>query len=232
MPAELTQSIFDVTGANAQFVAILLGAFLASAGGFLVTWLLDHLERRRQERSIALVCLDLLTSLSVMMQLANGSRGRGDPYGPFTIRLVRGCLRDLDVYERNRERIADISDPNVRAEIYQCMTRLTLSLDGVLSETEVIEKLDESLSELRGAPDDAKTLDLAKQREERAWRRNSSFDFMLETLKKLGEPLCARLRVIAKAEAQMLSEALARQTATTQASVPVEPPAAKAPVAD
>src|SRR5260221_6966458 len=153
MPAELTQSIFYVAGRNRQILAILLGAFLASAGGFLVTWLLDHLERRRQERSIALVCLDLLTSLAVMTNLAQGSRGRGDPYGPFTMRLVRGCLRDLDVYERNRERIADIADPNVRAEIYQCMTRLTLSLDGVLSETEVIEKLDESLSELRGAAD-------------------------------------------------------------------------------
>jgi hypothetical protein len=55
---------------------------------------------------------------------------------------------------------------------------------------------------------------------------------MLETVKNLGEPLCARLRVIAKAEAQTLSEALARQTATTQASVPVEPPPAKSPVAD
>src|SRR5260221_8678057 len=98
MPAELTQSIFDVTGANAQFVAILLGAFLASAGGFLVTWLLDHLERRRQERSIALVCLDLLTSLAVMTNLAQGSRGLGDPHGPFTIRLVRGSFRDLSVF--------------------------------------------------------------------------------------------------------------------------------------
>src|SRR5882724_5376931 len=113
MPAELTQSIFDATGANAQFVAILLGAFLASAGGFFVTWLLDHLERKRQERSIALVCLDLLASLGVMTTLAHRARGFGDPYGPFTMRLVRGCLRDLNVYERNRERIADISDPNI-----------------------------------------------------------------------------------------------------------------------
>jgi len=221
MSAELTQSIFDVTGVNAQFVAILLGAFLASAGGFLVTWLLDHLERRRQERSIALVCLDLLTSLSVMTDLAQKSRGRGDPYGPFTMRLVRGCLRDLDVYERNRERIADISDPNVRAEIYQCMTRLTLSLDGILSETDVIAKLDETLAELRGAPEEPKAVDLAKQRAERASRRDASFDFILETIKNLGEPLAARLRVIAKAEAQSLHDVLSRQ--------PVLPQSAPAP---
>ena len=61
MAANVTQSVFDVTSAaGAQFLAMLLGAFLASVGGFFVTWLLDRMERRRQERSIALVCLDLL----------------------------------------------------------------------------------------------------------------------------------------------------------------------------
>ena len=224
MAADLTQSIFDVAGLNAQFVAILLGAFLASAGGFLVTWLLDHLERRRQERSIALVCLDLLTSLSVMIHLADNSRKRGDPYGPFTLRLVRGCLRDLDVYERNRERIADIADPNIRAEIYQCMTRLTLSLDSILSETDVIQKLDEALA----APNEAK----AAERDERAGRREASFDFMLETLKVEAGALTARLRVIAKAAPQSLPELLARQTGSAAASPPSPQPEAKTPAAD
>src|SRR6185436_8238381 len=103
MSKDLTQTIFDVAGLNSQFFAILVGAFLASAGGFFVTWLLDHLDRKRQERSIALVCLDLMASLSVMMHLAQSARGRGDPYGVFTMRLVRSCLRDLDVYERRSE---------------------------------------------------------------------------------------------------------------------------------
>ena len=228
----LTESIFDASSANAQFVAILLGAFLASAGGFLVTWLIDRLERKRQERSIALVCLDLLTSLSVMMHMAQTSRGRGDPYGVFTMRLIRGCLRDLDVYERNRERIVDIADPNTRAEIYQCMTRLTLTLDGILSETENIAKLDEALGDLRAAPDQTKALDLSKQREERALRRDSSFDFAVETVETVAEPLAVKLRTIARADAQTLREVLARQTTAAQASVSAVPSAAKAPAAD
>jgi hypothetical protein len=218
MSSELTQSIFDVAGINSQFVAILLGAFLASAGGFFVTWLLDHLERRRQERSIALVCLDLLTSLSVMTHLADGSRAFGDPYGPFTMRLVRGCLRDIDVYERNRERIADIANPNVRAEIYQCMTRMTLTLDSILSESDVLEKLDETIADFDEASESAKLAGLRKQREERALRRNSSFDFMIQTIKDLGEPLAAQLRVIAKADPQTLHEIVARQTASGAAA--------------
>ena len=148
------------------------------------------------------------------------------------MRLVRGCLRDLDVYERNRERIADIADPTIRAEIYQCMTRLTLSLDGILSEHEVIVKLDETLADLRSAPNETKLADLSKQRDERAWRRDSSFDFMLETIKELGEPLAAKLRVIAKASAQSLHEIVARQTPTAQAAPPVVPAPQEAPVAD
>jgi hypothetical protein len=223
MTNDLTQNIFDVAGLNSQFVAILLGAFLASAGGFFVTWLLDRMERKRQERSIALVCLDLLTSLSVMSHLAQNSRRRGDPYGPFTMRLVRGCLRDLDVYERNRERIADIADPAVRAEIYQCMTRLTLSVDGILGETELIQRIDQSLLELRPASEQSKIGELTKDREERSGRRDGSFDFMMDTIRDLAEPLAAKLRVIAKADAQSLHELLARQApaASAQSAAPV-----------
>lgn len=58
MAANVTQSIFDVTSAaGAQFLAMIIGAFLAS-------------KRKRQERSIALVCLDLLSSLGVLTNLA------------------------------------------------------------------------------------------------------------------------------------------------------------------
>lgn len=214
MSKDLTQNIFDVTALDSQFFAILLGAFLASAGGFFVTWLLDRMERKRQERSIALVCLDLMASLSVMTDLANGSRGRGDPYGPFTMRLVRGCHRDIDVYERNRERIADISDPEIRAEIYQCMTRMTLALDGILSETDDIAKIDETLAEQLDLSD-AKREDLKRQRDERVWRRDGSFDFMMDTIKSLGEPLAGKLRAIAKTSPQSLAAIVARTSAAS-----------------
>jgi hypothetical protein len=216
MPKDLTQSIFDVAALDSQFFAILLGAFLASMGGFFVTWLLDRMERKRQERSIALVCLDLMASLSVMTNLANSARSRGDPYGAFTMRLVRGCLRDLDVYERNRERIADIADPSIRAEIYQCMTRMILALDGILSESDVITKLDETLIDPEGISA-AKIAELTKQREERNWRRDSSFEFMMDTIRELGEPLAGKLRTIAKTSPQSLADIVARSAAASNA---------------
>ncbi len=221
MTANVTQSIFDVTSAaGAQFMAMLLGAFLASAGGFLVTWLLDHLDRRRQERSIALVCLDLLSSLDVMTNLADRSRSRGDPYGPFTLRLVRGCMRDLSVYERNRERIADISDPDLRAQIYQCMARINLSIDSVLSETDGIAATDDAIEIARAKDDSTKVEILTQQRKERVDRRASSFDFMLETTQTICRPLSQKLRLVAKSEAQNLAAIVATNAQPSQSATP------------
>ena len=210
MAANVTGSIFDVMGvAGAQFAAMIIGAFLASTGGFFVAWLLDRMERKRQERSIALVCLDLLSSLSVLANLAKDARMRGEPYGPYTIRLVRSCMRDLDVYERNRERIADISDPNARAEIYQCMARMTLSIEGILGETEVIAKTDEAIEAAAAAGDTKKVEELTLGRKERETRRDNSFEFMLETTEELCAPLALKLRAIAKSEPQNLAEIVA-----------------------
>jgi len=220
MAAGVTQSIFDVTSAaGAQFLAMLIGAFLASAGGFLVAWLLDRMERKRQERSIALVCLDLLSSLSVLTNLAKDARARGNPYGPYTVRLVRSCMRDLDVYERNRERIADIGDPNVRAELYQCMARMTLAVDGILGETDVIARTSDEIDAARAKGDEIRVEELSKDRRERETRRDISFDFMLETTRELCGPLSIKLRAIAKSDPQNLA-AIVAANAQAAAAVP------------
>lgn len=222
MPAEVTQSIFDLTGAaGSQFLAMIIGAFLASSGGFLVTWLWDRLERKRQERSIALVCLDLLSSLSVLTNLAKDARSRGNPYGPYTIRLVRSCMRDLDVYERNRERIADIVDPNARAEIYQCMARMTLAIEGVLAEHDIITRSNDEIEAARVAGNAAKVKDLEADKREREVRRDNSFDFLVDTTQELCAPLSVKLRTIAKSDPQNLAAVVAAN-AQAAAAVPAK----------
>lgn len=204
--AEITQSIFDLTSAaGAQFFAMLLGAFLASLGGFSVAWVLDRMERKREERSIALVCLDLLTTLHVMTTLARDSRGRGDPYGPLTLRLIRTCRRDLEVYERNRERIADISDPAVRSQIYTCMVRVSMAIDGVLSETESLADIGREIETATGVKRD----DLVRDREARLARRDASFDFIVDTMNQTWEPLSKRLREIANSPSGSVADILA-----------------------
>jgi hypothetical protein len=211
--AEITQSIFDLTSAaGAQFFAMLLGAFLASLGGFTVAWVLDRMERRREERSIALVCLDLLTTLHVMTNLARDARGRGDPYGPLTMRLIASCRRDLEVYQRNRERIADIQDPAVRSQIYTCMIRVSMAIDGVLTETELLPTLNAEIATARrnGA---ANLDDLVRDYDARATRRDASFDFLVTTMNESWDPLSKRLRELSKSPSGSVSEIIAANTA-------------------
>jgi hypothetical protein len=205
----VTQSAFDLAGTGAQLFAMLAGAFLASASGLFVAVLLDRMARKRQERSIALVCLDLLASLSVIATLAKESRGRGEPYGPVTMRFLRSCMRDLDVYERNRERIADIADPVLRAEIYQSMARFNLAVEGILGESEVIGKLDQEIA--ASVSDTSKRENLARLRQERAANRDASFDFLLDTVAECSA-LSANLRRLPKAEGLSLPDLIARNT--------------------
>jgi hypothetical protein len=212
--AEITQSIFDLTStAGAQFFAMLLGAFLASLGGFSVAWVLDLLERRREERSTALVMLDLLTSLNVMTNLARDARGRGEPYGPLTMRLITGCRRDLEVYERNRERIADITDPAVRSQIYTCMTRITMAIEGVLAETESIRAAEDAMAAAHVDGRADKLAEIARLRETRVVRRDASFDFMVTSMNETWGPLSARLRTIAKSASGNVHELVSANAA-------------------
>jgi len=213
--AEITQSIFDLTSAaGAQFFAMLLGAFLASLGGFSVAWVLDRLERKREERSTALVMLDLLTSLNVMTNLARDARGRGDPYGPLTMRLLTGCRRDLEVYERNRERIADITDPAVRSQIYTCMTRVTMAIEGVLAETESIRAIDDAAHDARAHGSSDKLDNLTRERDSRMVRRDASFDFMVTSMNETWGPLSGRLREIAKSPSGNVADLVSANVTT------------------
>jgi hypothetical protein len=213
--AEITQSIFDLTSAaGAQFFAMLLGAFLASLGGFSVAWVLDRLERKREERSTALIMLDLLTTLHVMTNLARDARGRGDPYGPLTMRLITTCRRDLEVYQRNRERIADISDPEVRSQIYTLMVRISMAVDGIVSETEMVASIDEAIEAAHG--NDSKIETLTRDRGARTTRRDASFDFMVSTMNESWDSLSKRLREISNSPSGNVAEIIAGNTASVR----------------
>jgi hypothetical protein len=128
-------------------------------------------------------------------------------------------LRDLEVYERNRERIADISDPSLRAEIYQCMARMTLAVDGVLVETDLIDELKERIEEARIGGKADKAEDLTREQSERAERRDGSFDFMVDTVQELCGDLAKKLRAVAKSEPQNLAAIIA-----ANAAAPPTPP--------
>lgn len=119
--------------------AVILGAVLATIGGFLSTTFEASSRRRERERGAALLFGEILSVLELMIGMTKDARGRGEPYGTWTMRLARAVRREADTYERNREQLYDLRDAHTRAQIHTVMVRMMLALEGVFDATERIQ---------------------------------------------------------------------------------------------
>jgi hypothetical protein len=118
---------------------VILGALLATIGGFVSTQLEASLRRREREHGAALLFGEILSVLELLVDLSRAARERGAPYGPFTMRMLRAVRRETETYERNRESLYDLRDVRTRAQIHTIMVKLILGLDGVFDATGVIQ---------------------------------------------------------------------------------------------
>jgi len=165
-----------VSNANQETIAgVVIGAILATAGGFVASQLEHHLRRRERERSAALLFGEILFSLRLILRVADQSRTRGDPYGSLTLRMIKGAQGEVDIYGRNREALFDLRSAALRAEMHVLFVQMGMTLDGV------VEAIDRS-------SDDAEA-DLAS--------RAAAFGFALSLCDDIG-PLIDRLGKIAK----------------------------------
>src|SRR5262249_35016032 len=109
-------------------LAVVLGAALATVGGFSERHVERLMQRREKERSAALLFGERLGAMRIMMRLAKEARGRGDPYGPITLRFMRAVQREIEIYNRNRETLLDLRDATIRADISVLIARLSFAL--------------------------------------------------------------------------------------------------------
>jgi hypothetical protein len=169
--------------------AVVLGAVLATLGGFAATQLEAYFRRREMERGAALLFGEILSVVELLMVLADEARGRGDPYGAMTMRLLRAARRETETYDRNRESLYDLKDASVRAEIHTMMVRITLSMDGAFEAHDEIVLL-----EAAGVvPESDEAARLGRLREQ----RQGSFDFALEAVDPIRK-IVAALRPMAR----------------------------------
>ena len=84
-------------------LAVSIGAVLATIGGFIATLLEARLRRLDRERTAALTFGEVLASLRLILRAADEAHGRGEPFGPLTLRLLRGARREVDAYERSND---------------------------------------------------------------------------------------------------------------------------------
>ena len=160
-----------LTSGQETLLGVVVGALLASLGGLLAGQIDHHLRRREREQSAALLFGEILAALKLILRFANETRGRGDPYGPVTLRILKAAQRETQVYDRNRETLFDLRDPALRAKTHLLLIQLGLTLEAVFEATQAIEAAAE-----RAAAAQAEPAKLTSLRAE----RDASFDFLMQ----------------------------------------------------
>jgi len=163
--------------------AIIVGAVLATIGGFVATQIEWILEQRRRERNAALLFGEVLSTLTVLMGAADRARGIGDPYGRVTIRMLRTARAEIDIYDRNREALYDLRNADLRARIHMNVLRIAMPLEGVFDATREVETAQlrlkaPGLSEIERLELEAAIAGLNEV-------RGGAFDFAMETVGKM-----------------------------------------------
>jgi hypothetical protein len=196
---------FDFLSNLDTLTAVVAGAILATAGGFIGTQIEHRVDTRRRERQAALFFGEIMSLLSVSVAAAQRARGIGDPFGPVTMRILRTIRRELEIYERNRERLFELSDPALRARIHTTLLRTTMGVEGALesaAEAVDIETEFQMSPEMTAARRDHLEAKLAQ----RLRLRDGGFDFLVEASEQATK-LAKELEPIAKVDFEKLVKA-------------------------
>ena len=163
-----SSSIFDSVGGASTLIGVVVGAVVATLGSFAAAWYERRLLRREREKDAALVFAEMLRTLGLQIAVVRAAHARGDPFGPITIRMARAVRREVDIYDRNRERLFVVRDAGLRPKASALMARLTFAVERVLDNTDA----------LAGSPSE-------EERDELAAGREQAFEFLVESADEL-----------------------------------------------
>ena len=182
--------------------AVILGAVLATIGGFVSTTYEASFRRRERERGSALLFGEILSILELMIDMAKAARGRGEPYGTWTMRLLRAVRREAETYERNRESLYDLRDVRTRAQIHTVMVKVMLGLEGVFDATERIEA--DSITNRQAGLDPTSKAEVEARLASAFEERDRAFGALAETAVGIA-PIVEVLRPLAKQDFRVYS---------------------------
>jgi hypothetical protein len=118
-------------GGGDTLLAVVIGAALATVGGVLAGQIEFNQIRRERERNAGLLFGEVLAGLNMILQLAKEARGRGEPFGPITMRILKAAHRETHIYERNRELLFAVRDAKLRARTHILLLQMSLTLDSI-----------------------------------------------------------------------------------------------------
>ncbi len=164
--------VFEFATHSDTLLAVVVGAVLATFSGIAATQLEAHLKRRERERDAALLFGELLSTLRILLENAIETRRRGDPYGAITLRMLRACRREIDLYDRNRQALYELRDAKLRVRIHAFMVRTAMPLDGVLDASDELAPV-------------AETADPGPRLAALRIARDLGFDFLIENAREI-----------------------------------------------
>ena len=185
--------------------AVGLGAVLATVGGFVATQVEHRVDAGRRQKQAALFFGEVMALLGTTVSAAERARGVGDPYGPVTMRLLRTIRREIDVYDRNRERLFELRDPSLRIRIHTTLLRTIMGVQGAI---EAAEECTALAAELKMNPDmsEARREHLTARLADQCNRRDGGFDFLIEASRQAAAVI-KELEPIAKVDFAALVQA-------------------------
>jgi hypothetical protein len=193
----MNKSVFDLVGNLDTLLAVTVGAMLATLGALFAEMIEDRMNRKRRERDAARFFGEILTTMGRTIDMALASQKIGDPWGPITQRMFRMAQREAGVYERNRERLFDIDDMDLRARIHQHFLTEYFPIEAIVENSASIDELrreiedDTRIDERRRAREESRL-------EQMALMRQRAADLLIYEREKT-RPICADLERIAKA---------------------------------
>lgn len=144
----------DLGASQDTLVAVIIGATLATLGGVLAGQVEHYLIRRERERNTGLLFGEILAALNMILQLASEARGRGEPFGPITMRILKAAQRETLIYDRNRELLFALRDAALRARTHILVLQMSLTLDAVFEASAAVGEGDaDSLASLEASFD-------------------------------------------------------------------------------
>ncbi|MCB2097958.1 MAG: hypothetical protein AB7F91_15010 [Parvularculaceae bacterium] len=189
-------SAFDFIGNLDTLLAVVIGAMLATLGGLIGEHYEDLIERRRRQRDAARFFGEILGSIDALVDRALHSQKFGDPWGPVTMRLFRTAMREAEVYDRNRERLFDIQDVELRSRIHVHVISEIFPLEAIIEGSEHIASLTEALDD-RGSLSSERRQKLEDRLGVWLNSRRTAIEFILDERAKTPE-LCTKLEKLAQ----------------------------------
>ncbi len=192
----MRQSAFDFVGNLDTLLAVVVGAMLATIGGLIGEHYEDIIERRRRQRDAARFFGEILGSIDALVDRAIQSQKFGDPWGPVTMRLFRTAMREAEVYDRNRERLFDIQNVDLRARIHYHVISEIFPLEAIIEGSDHIARINEFLDD-GGALSEERRQRLKQRLDVWLNSRETGLSFIMNERKKTPD-LCDALERIAR----------------------------------